>query len=194
LRRCRDPSTNKPAVHSHRLGRFDPRLARSYHRHRDTAQLRLCRWGQLAKIPFNCHTGHIVGQPRNATYLPFGLVIGGSESGIYWEVGSSATLGTTTTFAGNILAHESITLNTNAAILCGRAIAKEGAVTLDSNTISNDCTTLGNGRTDFGSGGFSGPHDVTPVPEPASLVLLVSSLLGGLGLIGRRRKEPAQAR
>jgi hypothetical protein len=120
------------------------------------------------------------------------VINGSSDSSIYWEVGSSATLGTSTVFAGNILADQSITLNTSAKILCGRAIAKEAAVTMDTNTISNDCTTLGEGRTDFGSVGFSGPHDVTPVPEPASLVLLISSLLGW-GLIGRRRKEPAQA-
>jgi transposase len=52
----------------------DPRLARSDHRHRDTAQFCLRRRRQLTKIPFDCHTGHIVWQPENATCLPFGLV------------------------------------------------------------------------------------------------------------------------
>ena len=55
-----------------------------------------------------------------------------------WQVGSSATLGTSTVFAGNILADQSITLNTTADILCGRAIALNAAVTMDTNTISND--------------------------------------------------------
>ena len=71
---------------------------------------------------------------------------GGPDSGIYWEVGSSATLGTSTAFAGNILADQSITLNTTAKILCGRAIAKNAAVTMDTNTISNDCANGGDLR------------------------------------------------
>jgi hypothetical protein len=49
--------TDKSAVHPHRCGRFNPRLARSHHRHRDTAQLRLRRWGQRAKISFDHHAG-----------------------------------------------------------------------------------------------------------------------------------------
>jgi len=46
---------------------------------------------------------------------------------VYWVVGSSATLGTTTSFEGNILALTSITLNTGATIGCGRALAENGA-------------------------------------------------------------------
>jgi hypothetical protein len=53
---------------------------------------------------------------------------------IYWQVGSSATIGTTTAFVGNILALTSITLTTSAQ-LNGRALARNGAVTLDTNTI-----------------------------------------------------------
>jgi hypothetical protein len=53
----------------------------------------------------------------------------------FWQVGSSATLGTYTTFVGNILASESITLNTGATIY-GRALALNGAVTMDHNTIT----------------------------------------------------------
>ncbi|NQV28475.1 MAG: DUF3494 domain-containing protein, partial [Rhodopirellula sp.] len=59
---------------------------------------------------------------------------------VYWQVGSSATLGTNTAFTGNILALTSITLVTNATILGGRALAQNGAVTLDSNQVSiADC-------------------------------------------------------
>jgi hypothetical protein len=54
---------------------------------------------------------------------------------IYWQVGSSATLGTTSVFQGNILAYASITLDTGAT-LTGRALAQTGAVSLDGNTIT----------------------------------------------------------
>jgi hypothetical protein len=54
---------------------------------------------------------------------------------IYWQVGSSATLGTGTTFQGNILALDSITLNTGAS-LYGRALARNAAVTMDNNQIT----------------------------------------------------------
>jgi hypothetical protein len=119
------------------------------------------------------------------------VINGGPNSGIYWDVGSSATLGTTTVFAGNILADQSITLNTGAEILCGRALAKVGAVTLDTNTISNDCTTEngGTGRSDFGSLGFSGPLSSTAVPEPSSVLLLTTMGLISLAVVARNRKR-----
>jgi hypothetical protein len=52
-----------------------------------------------------------------------------------WQVGSSATLGTGSTFAGNILALTSVTMTTGST-LNGRALARNGAVTLDTNTVS----------------------------------------------------------
>ena len=72
-------------------------------------------------------------------------------STVFWQVGSSATLGTNTAFEGHILALTSITLTTGATILNGSALARNGAVTLDTNTIIN------------------------AVPEPATLTL---ALLG----------------
>jgi hypothetical protein len=120
---------------------------------------------------------------------------GGADSGIYWDVGSSATLGTTTTFAGNILADQSVTLNNSARILCGRAIALNAAVTMDTNTVSGSCAGGGgydSGRGDFGSQGFSGSGAAGgPVPEPAAWALM----LGGFAMVGaalrRRRTAPA---
>ena len=114
---------------------------------------------------------------------------GNSFSGVYWQVGSSATLGTSTVFAGNILADQSITLNTSAEILCGRAIALNAAVTMDTNTISNNnnAEDFGSGRdNDFGSYGYSG--GAAPVPEPATMLLMGTGLAG---LIGARRKKKA---
>jgi type VI secretion system secreted protein VgrG len=116
---------------------------------------------------------------------------GGAYSGIYWQVGSSATLGTSTAFAGNIIADQSITLNTTATILCGRAIALNAAVTMDTNTISNDCDAdnISGNTSDYGSYGYSGNgtagdngngNDVAFVSTPATLALL------GLGLLGLR--------
>jgi type VI secretion system secreted protein VgrG len=64
------------------------------------------------------------------------IINGSSTDGnVYWQVGSSATLGTGTEFAGNIVAQTSITLTTGATDLDGRALAENGAVTLDTNTI-----------------------------------------------------------
>lgn len=69
------------------------------------------------------------------------LTNGASPCNVYWQVGSSATLGTTTTFVGNILALTSIAMQTGAT-LDGRALARNGAVTLEANVISNaTCST-----------------------------------------------------
>jgi subtilisin family serine protease len=62
------------------------------------------------------------------------LVNGASPCNVFWKVGSSATLGTTTSFKGSILALASITANTGATV-DGRLLALTAAVTLDSNTI-----------------------------------------------------------
>ena len=60
---------------------------------------------------------------------------GAKASNVYWQVGSSATLGTTSVFKGTIMADQSITLTTGAT-LDGRALARVAAVTMDSNIIT----------------------------------------------------------
>jgi hypothetical protein len=59
---------------------------------------------------------------------------------VFWQIGSSATLGTGTSFAGDILALTSITLTTGANT-SGRVLARNGAVTLDTNNV-NSCPAL----------------------------------------------------
>ena len=84
------------------------------------------------------------------------LTNGGSAGNVFWQVGSSATLGTGTSFAGNILAMASITATTGVRVN-GRALARNGAVTLDTNAVtaadqmSAGTTTVGGAQT-TGSG------------------------------------------
>ncbi len=59
---------------------------------------------------------------------------GGVDCNVFWQVGSSATIGTGTVFVGNILALTSISLTTGASV-SGRALARNGAVTLDTNHV-----------------------------------------------------------
>jgi len=60
------------------------------------------------------------------------LANGADAKNVYWQVGSSATLGTGSAMKGNILALSSITFNANATLL-GRALARNGALALGSN-------------------------------------------------------------
>jgi hypothetical protein len=85
---------------------------------------------------------------------------------VFWQVGSSATIGTGTAFQGNILALTSITMNTGATILDGSALARNGAVTLDGNTIT--------------------------VPEPAAMALVIIG--GAILALVRSRPRPLPMR
>jgi hypothetical protein len=71
-----------------------------------------------------------------ATNSSVTLINGASAKNVFWQVGTSATLGTNTAFQGTIIANTSVTLNTGASIVKGRAMALNGAVTLDTNVIT----------------------------------------------------------
>jgi hypothetical protein len=69
------------------------------------------------------------------------LINGAQPCNVFWQVGSSATLGTGSSFLGTILALQDITV-TNSVTVNGRVLARNGAVTLDTDTISaSACTT-----------------------------------------------------
>lgn len=80
------------------------------------------------------------------------LINGAQPCHLFWQVGSSATLGTSSAFAGNIFALASISLS-NDVTVSGRLLARNGAVTLINDTITRaDCGTGGTG----GGGGDDG--------------------------------------
>ena len=101
----------------------------------------------------------------------------GTDDSVYWQVGSSATLGTTTAFYGTIIADTSISLTTNANITCGNAIALNGAVTMDTNNVST-----GGCMASTGGGG---------APEPGSVPLLGGGLFALFLYRWQLRRRPA---
>ncbi len=133
----------------------------------------------------------IPGTLTTASNSTVSVINGGAFGEVYWLVGTSATLGTGTVFQGNIIASASISLLTSAKILCGRAIALNAAVTMDGNTVSNNCAEggdFGTDNEDFGSLGFSG-GSATVIPEPGTISLMALGLVGLAGAgYWRRRK------
>lgn len=91
------------------------------------------------------------------------VINNGSPCNVFWQIGSSATLGTATSFIGNALALTSITLNTNAGVI-GRLLARTGAVTLDTNTVNGAICGAG--------------------PTPVPTMPYVFTALLALGLLG----------
>jgi len=103
------------------------------------------------------------------------VINAGANDGVYWDVGSSATLGTSTSFIGNILALQSVTMATTAKDGCGRVFALNGAVTMDTNVISNTCPLVDTTGTTVGTfGGGVTVFDTTNTGVPAAIVGTVS--------------------
>ena len=105
---------------------------------------------------------------------------------VYWQVGSSATLGSTTAFAGDIVAFTAVSLDTGATDDCGSIIALNAAVTLEANTISaGSCGATGT------SGSGSGGGGTVSTPEPGTLGLLLGGLFCTLFFSAWRRRGQA---
>ncbi|MHC5925549.1 ice-binding family protein [Nostoc sp.] len=102
----------------------------------------------------------------------------GEAPNVFFQVGSSATLGSGTHFMGNILALTSITLTTGVNIECGRALAQNGAVTMDTNRVSNACDTKPQ---------KVAVEEVAVVPEPDSSLGVLGSGMVGLLFAFRKR-------
>jgi hypothetical protein len=105
------------------------------------------------------------------------VVMGGAASAcnVYWQVASSATLGSSSTFMGNLFSGVSIGLGTTATVT-GKTIAGTGAVTLDGSNTIQGCS-------------------VAPVPTLSQWgVSLLAAVLLGLGYLGLRRRSAGAAR
>jgi hypothetical protein len=114
------------------------------------------------------------------------LTNGAQACNIYWQVGSSATLGVSSTFRGHIYALTSITANTGATIY-GQLLARNGAVSLDTNTIVNDsCVDLTAATTAIASSVTTTPSVVTTAPSNGADTLPnsgIDSLIWILGVV-----------
>ncbi len=114
------------------------------------------------------------------------VINGGTACNVFWRVGSSATLGTTTKFVGNILALTSIALQ-NGASVSGRALARNGEVTMDTNNVSIQGCSNASPETPAPSGTPGTPvATATPAPPTASPVASTAAPatptpLGGAG-------------
>jgi Ice-binding-like len=121
------------------------------------------------------------------------LINGAQECNVFWQVGSSATLGTGSVFAGNILALTSISVTTGVTVH-GRALARNGAVTLDTDTFTRPTcagVTGGPGGTVPGGGpGVTIPGLGSQTETTVSLALFALLLGATITAIARRKTAP----
>lgn len=121
------------------------------------------------------------------------LTNGAQACNVYWQVGSSATLGVNSTFIGHIYALTSITANTGASI-SGQLLARNGAVTLDNNTIVNNaCTVAATTTTTPSATTVPGAGGVLPrtgtYTETVTILGAVLIALGGVHVVLNRRRS-----
>jgi Ice-binding-like len=89
------------------------------------------------------------------------LINGASSCNVFWQVGSSATLGTSSTFRGTVMALTSIAVQTGATV-DGRALARNGAVTLDNDTFTASTCAGGTTTTTTGATATTAQVAITP--------------------------------
>lgn len=98
------------------------------------------------------------------------LINGAQACNVFWQVGSSATIKTSSSFVGNILALTSITLQTSATVN-GRVLARNGAVTMDTNTISKSTCAPGTvGGSDLPAGSSTSTTGSSSISCPTLVV------------------------
>jgi uncharacterized protein with beta-barrel porin domain len=112
---------------------------------------------------------NIVSGLNTASGSAVSLINGAQGGNVFWRVGSSATLNTNTTFAGDILALTTITLATGDTFNCGAVWAQNGSVTLDTAAITTCAPGTG------GTGGTGGGAVIGPTGVPLFASLLPSS-------------------
>lgn len=95
------------------------------------------------------------------------LINGASPGNVYWQVGSSTTLGADTTFVGTVMSLTSTTLATGASVQ-GRVLARNGSVTLDTNTITRPNCAVEASPTPSPSPSPSASSSPTATPSPSS--------------------------
>jgi type VI secretion system secreted protein VgrG len=117
------------------------------------------------------------------------VINGGTACNVFWQVGSSATLGTTTQFVGNILALTSIALQNNADVV-GRALARNGEVTMDTNNVTiQGCPGAPTAPTATPTGTPTVPGLPSTGGAPLQnggfpwILVLVASVMGSLGAV-----------
>lgn len=127
---------------------------------------------------FLIRTGSTLTTANNSSVLAINTGGAGCLPNINFRIGSSATLGTGTNFAGNILAQVSITLITGAS-LRGRALARTGTVTLASNPVVGGCPIAAAfvGGPIPGGGGGGGPGTVIGAPTLQEWALIFLGLM-----------------
>jgi hypothetical protein len=96
------------------------------------------------------------------------LTNGAQACNVFWQIGSSATLGTGSTFRGTVIALQSITVTTGVSV-DGRVLARNGAVTLDTDTISRStCAAAPAPTTTAATTTAATTTTAAPTPKPKS--------------------------